>query len=63
MTSTAADILIDTIAAWGVDVIFGMPGDGIHGIMEALRKRQDRIRFLQVRHEEAAGFMACAYAA
>lgn len=62
MKSTAADVLIDTIAEWGVDVIFGMPGDGINGIMEALRKRQDRIRFIQVRHEEAAAFMACAYA-
>jgi pyruvate dehydrogenase (quinone) len=62
MKSTAADVLIDTIAEWGVEVIFGMPGDGINGIMEALRKRQERIRFIQVRHEEAAAFMACAYA-
>lgn len=43
-------------------MIFGLPGDGINGIMEALRVRQDRIRFVQVRHEEAAAFMACAYA-
>jgi pyruvate dehydrogenase (quinone) len=42
MTSIAADILIDTIGEWGVDVIFGMPGDGINGIMDALRKRQER---------------------
>jgi hypothetical protein len=62
MTNTAADILIDTIYDWGVDVIFGLPGDGINGIMEALRTRQDKIRFIQVRHEEAAAFMACAYA-
>src|ERR687885_2654637 len=60
--STAADVLIDTIASWGVDTVFGLPGDGINGIMEALRKRQDRIRFVQVRHEEAAAFMACGYA-
>lgn len=59
---TAADILIDTIHDWGVDVIFGLPGDGINGIMESLRQRQDRIRFIQVRHEESAAFMACAYA-
>lgn len=58
----ASDILIETIQAWGVDVIFGLPGDGINGIMEALRKRRDKIRFIQVRHEEAAAFMACAYA-
>src|SRR5262245_38633054 len=62
MAHTAADTLIDTIHDWGVDVIFGLPGDGINGIMEALRTRQDRIRFIQVRHEEAAAFMACAYA-
>jgi pyruvate dehydrogenase (quinone)/pyruvate oxidase len=53
---------MDTIHEWGVDVVFGLPGDGINGIMEALRKRQEKIRFVQVRHEEAAAFMACAYA-
>jgi pyruvate dehydrogenase (quinone)/pyruvate oxidase len=62
MATTAADILIDTVHDWGVDVIFGLPGDGINGIMEALRRRQEAIRFVQVRHEEAAAFMACAYA-
>ena len=62
MPQTAADVLVDTIQDWGVNVIFGLPGDGINGIMEALRKRQDKIRFIQVRHEEAAAFMACAYA-
>jgi pyruvate dehydrogenase (quinone)/pyruvate oxidase len=45
MSETAADVLIDTIHDWGVDVIFGLPGDGIDGIMEALRKRQDKVRF------------------
>jgi pyruvate dehydrogenase (quinone)/pyruvate oxidase len=58
----ASDVLIETIQAWGVDTIFGLPGDGINGIIEALRKRKDKIRFIQVRHEEAAAFMACAYA-
>ena len=62
MANTAADVLIDTLSDWGVEVIFGLPGDGINGIMEALRTRQDTIRFIQVRHEEAAAFMACAYA-
>src|SRR5688500_12369907 len=62
MTNTAADVLIETIQDWGVDVIFGLPGDGINGIMEALRRRQESIRFVQVRHEESAAFMACAYA-
>src|ERR1043165_3045191 len=62
MAATAAEVLIDAIHDWGVDVIFGLPGDGINGVMEALRKRQDQIRFIQVRHEEAAAFMACGYA-
>ena len=59
---TAADIMCDTLQEWGVEVIFGLPGDGINGIMEALRTRQEKIRFIQVRHEESAAFMACAYA-
>nr|UXE44426.1 putative thiamine pyrophosphate-containing protein YdaP [uncultured bacterium] len=62
MKTTASDILIDAIHDWGVDVVFGLPGDGINGVMEALRKRADKIRFIQVRHEEAAAFMACAHA-
>src|ERR1700755_2773487 len=62
MAKTAADVLIETIMAWDVNVIFGLPGDGINGIMEALRTRQDRIRFIQVRHEETAALMACGYA-
>src|SRR5690349_23574520 len=62
MAETAADILIETIMDWGVEIVFGLPGDGINGIMEALRVRQDSIRFVQVRHEEAAAFMACGYA-
>ena len=62
MARTAAEILIDRLIEWGVDTIFGLPGDGINGIMEALRKKQERIRFIQVRHEESAAFMACGYA-
>src|SRR5438132_3500797 len=62
MKTTASDVLIDAIHDWGVQVVFGLPGDGINGIMEALRKRSDKIRFVQVRHEEAAAFMACGYA-
>jgi pyruvate dehydrogenase (quinone) len=59
---TAADVLVESLLDWGVDVVFGLPGDGINGIMEALRTRQEKIRFVQVRHEESAAFMACAYA-
>src|SRR5438876_8744184 len=59
---TAAEVLIDRLIDWGVEVIFGLPGDGINGIMEALRTRQERVRFIQVRHEESAALMACGYA-
>src|SRR5256714_7237978 len=62
MAQTAADALVQTLIDWGVEVVFGLPGDGINGIMEALRTHKDKIRFVQVRHEESAAFMACAYA-
>jgi pyruvate dehydrogenase (quinone) len=59
---TAADVLIETLIDWGVQRIFGLPGDGINGIMESLRTHRDKIQFIQVRHEEAAAFMACGHA-
>src|SRR6266566_8266629 len=59
---TAADVLVESLIDWDVEVIFGLPGDGINGIMESLRQQREKIRFVQVRHEEAAAFMACAYA-
>lgn len=59
---TAADILVESLIEWDVDTIFGIPGDGINGIVEALRKRQDEIHFVQVRHEECAALAACGYA-
>src|SRR5437588_5949371 len=62
MSQTAGDILVQALIDWDVKVIFGLPGDGINGIMEALRKKRDVINFVQVRHEEAAAFMACGYA-
>jgi pyruvate dehydrogenase (quinone) len=62
MAETAADLLVETLLAWGVDTIFGLPGDGINGIMEALRTRQEQLRFVQVRHEEAAALAAVGYA-
>jgi pyruvate dehydrogenase (quinone) len=58
----AGEILVETLLDWGVDTIFGLPGDGVNGIIEALRQNRERIRFIQVRHEEAAAFMACAWA-
>lgn len=62
MGKRAADMLIDRLIAWGVDTIFSLPGDGINGIFESLRTHQDKIKFIQVRHEEAAAFAACGYA-
>src|SRR5918911_3350326 len=62
MKTTASDVLVETLLAWGVDTVFGIPGDGINGIIEAFRTHRDRIRFIQVRHEEAAAFAACGYA-
>jgi pyruvate dehydrogenase (quinone)/pyruvate oxidase len=61
---TTAEILIDALLDWGVNTIFGLPGDGINGIMEAIRQRQDekKLQFIQVRHEESAALMACGYA-
>jgi pyruvate dehydrogenase (quinone) len=62
MARIASEDLIERLADWGVDTIFGLPGDGINGIMEGLRRHQDRIRFVLVHHEEAAAFMATGYA-
>src|SRR6266496_2543417 len=62
MAKTVADLLIDRLIGWGVETIFSLPGDGINGIYESLRTRQDRIKLIQVRHEEAAAFAACGYA-
>jgi pyruvate dehydrogenase (quinone) len=62
MAENTADVLVDRLIAWGVRVVFGLPGDGINAVMEALRTRQEQITFVQVRHEEGAAFMATGYA-
>jgi pyruvate dehydrogenase (quinone) len=62
MTRTAADTLVEELMDWGVEVVFGLPGDGINGLMESLRTHREHIRFIQVRHEESAAFAATAYA-
>jgi len=62
MARTTADIMVERLIDWGVDTIFGFPGDGINGIFEALRTHQEGLRYIQVRHEEAAAFAACGYA-
>ena len=59
---TTAEILVDTLIRWGVSHVFGIVGDGINPIIEALRKRKSEIQFVGVRHEEAAAFMAGGFA-
>src|SRR5919109_1186360 len=56
------DFLVDRLAQGGGGRIYGYPGDGINGIMGALERAEDRIEFIQVRHEEMAAFMACGHA-
>src|SRR5688500_13614195 len=62
MSKTVSDFLVERLHAWGVRRIYGYPGDGINGIMGALRRAKGAIDFVQVRHEEMAAFMACAHA-
>lgn len=59
---TVADMIVERLIDWGVEVIFGLPGDGVDGMFEALRTHREKLRFIQVRHEEAAAFAACGYA-
>ena len=62
MSGNVSDFLIDRLSEWGVNRIFGYPGDGINGIMGALNRAAGKLEFIQVRHEETAAFMACAHA-
>ena len=59
---TVADMIVERLVEWGVEVVFGLPGDGVDGMFEALRTHNDKLKFVQVRHEEAAAFAACGYA-
>src|SRR5919198_3815365 len=63
MPETTADFLLERLADWGVRRIYGYPGDGINGLLGAFgRRRDDRLEFIQVRHEEMAAFNACGHA-
>jgi pyruvate dehydrogenase (quinone) len=62
MSKTSADFLLERLREWGVDKVYGFPGDGINGILGAFHRAGDKPRFIQVRHEEMAAFMACAHA-
>src|SRR4030088_3188958 len=60
-TKTVGEFIIERLRAWGVERIYGYPGDGINGITAGLRP-EGGIEFVQVRHEETAAFAACAQA-
>ncbi|QGJ68694.1 Pyruvate dehydrogenase [Planctomycetales bacterium 10988] len=62
MVATVSDFLLERLQQWGVDRIYGYPGDGINGIMGALDRASDELQFVQARHEEMAAFMACSHA-
>jgi pyruvate dehydrogenase (quinone) len=62
MGKLTADFLLERLAANGVERIYGYPGDGINAIVGALERHKDKLKFVQVRHEEQAAFMACAHA-
>jgi pyruvate dehydrogenase (quinone) len=61
MAEIVADFVLQRLHRWGVNRIYGYPGDGINGFMGALDRHQDQIQFVQTRHEELAAFMACAH--
>src|SRR4051794_28004660 len=62
MSMTVGDFLLQRLSQWGVQRVYGYPGDGINGIMGAFGRSRNSIRFVQARHEELAAFMACAHA-
>ena len=62
LAETTGDVIVQGLIDRGVDTVFGIPGDGIAGLIEALRRRRDEIRLVQPRHGEAAALMASGYA-
>jgi pyruvate dehydrogenase (quinone) len=61
MSITVGDYLIQRLNAWGIRRIYGFPGDGINGIIGAIGRAEDKVDYVQVRHEEMSAFMACAH--
>src|SRR5436190_6623986 len=62
MSETVAAHMLHRLHEWGVDKIYGYPGDGINGILGAFHEVGDAVQFIQCRHEESAAFAACAHA-
>jgi pyruvate dehydrogenase (quinone) len=61
MAKSVSDQLIERLLEWGVRRVYGYPGDGINGVMGALRRAQDKLEFVQTQHEELAAFMAASH--
>jgi pyruvate dehydrogenase (quinone) len=59
---TVADHLLSRLRKWGVDTVFGYPGDGINGLLAAWGRAENQPQFVQARHEEMAAFEAVGYA-
>lgn len=57
---TVSDVLVEQMAEWGVKYVFGIPGSSILGVVDAIRKN-NKLTYIQVRHEQTAAFMASAY--
>src|SRR3954467_15388551 len=60
--TTVADELLSRLREWGVEQVFGYPGDGINGILGAFSRADDQPRFIQSRHEEMSAFEAVGFA-
>jgi pyruvate dehydrogenase (quinone) len=58
MADTVSDYLLKRLSEWGVERIYGYPGDGILGLMGAFNRAGDRLELVRVRHEEMSAFMA-----
>ncbi|MFF0838089.1 MULTISPECIES: thiamine pyrophosphate-requiring protein [unclassified Streptomyces] len=62
MSSKVSDHILERLRAWGVEQVFGYPGDGINGLLAAWGRADDQPRFIQSRHEEMSAFEAVGYA-
>ncbi|MFE0400821.1 MULTISPECIES: thiamine pyrophosphate-requiring protein [Streptomyces] len=62
MSTTVADHILERLRAWGVEHVFGYPGDGINGLLAAWGRAENRPRFVQSRHEEMSALQAVGYA-
>ncbi len=62
MSQNGADELVDVLTDWGVKHVYGLPGDSIDTTVDGLRKQQDKIKFIQIRHEEVGALAAAAEA-